>query len=52
MHAQELYLWKLKNGEVQMLMESFGDNDRPRSLACSHTATILAVGYMDSKLQL
>lgn len=47
-----LFLWKWENGKVKKLLQVPGEDDYPTSVSWSHDAKTLAVGYMDSKLQL
>ncbi|GAY60612.1 hypothetical protein CUMW_203400 [Citrus unshiu] len=47
-----LFLWKWENGKVKKLLQVPGEDDYPASVSWSHDAKTLAVGYMDSKLQL
>nr|POE65557.1 cell division cycle 20.5, cofactor of apc complex [Quercus suber] len=49
--GSELYLWKSENREVQKLLQ-VGANDYPTSLAWSGDAKTMAVGYINSKLQI
>ncbi|KAK9190860.1 hypothetical protein WN943_019470 [Citrus x changshan-huyou] len=47
-----LFPWKWENGKVKKLLQVPGEDDYPTSVSWSHDAKTLAVGYMDSKLQL
>ncbi|GMY06487.1 cell division cycle 20.5, cofactor of apc complex [Fagus crenata] len=49
--GSELYLWNSENNNVQKLLQ-VGANDYPTSVAWSGDAKTVAVGYINSKLQL
>ena len=49
--GSELYLWNSENGGVQKLLQ-VGANDYPTSLAWSGDAKTMAVGYLNSGLQI
>uniref|UniRef100_A0A2N9GLL1 CDC20/Fizzy WD40 domain-containing protein n=1 Tax=Fagus sylvatica TaxID=28930 RepID=A0A2N9GLL1_FAGSY len=49
--GSELYLWNSENNNVQKLLQ-VGANDYPTSVAWSRDAKTVAVGYINSKLQL
>ena len=49
--GSELYLWNSENNNVKKLLQ-VGANDYPTSVAWSGDAKTVAVGYINSKLQL
>lgn len=50
--GQVLYLWKSENGHVRRLSESHDEDNYPTSVIWSQDARNLAVGYMNSELQI
>ncbi|WCJ36388.1 Cell division cycle 20.2 cofactor of APC complex [Euphorbia peplus] len=50
--GQSLYLWDPKSKNVVKLLEVEGDNDYPTSVSWSEDTRYLAVGYMQSTVQL
>ncbi|XP_044493642.1 cell division cycle 20.3, cofactor of APC complex-like [Mangifera indica] len=50
--GQVLYLWKSENGDVRRLSESHDEDNYPTSVIWSQDARNLAVGYMNSELQI
>ncbi|KAF5732262.1 cell division cycle 20.5 cofactor of APC complex-like isoform X1 [Tripterygium wilfordii] len=50
--GSELFLWNSESSSVHKLLQAGNRNDYPTSVAWSVDARILAVGYMQSKLEL
>ncbi|XP_065872020.1 cell division cycle 20.5, cofactor of APC complex-like [Euphorbia lathyris] len=50
--GEALYLWNSENRNIVKLLEVEGDNDYPTSVSWSDDAKCLAVGYMQSKVEL